>query len=134
MEATHLGALFSSLSDEECRVALSHLGKSPLLPAGLSKIVDEKGVPNMDLVAKAHAWLCAAVEVWSSVKTVGTSLGGAYVALWPRAIFTLCNRHFQILSEQHSRRRAYLVRISWNYLRSGQGGHDPRDLPECTTH
>lgn len=75
MEATHMGALFSASSDAEYRHAFQHLSTVPQLPSGLSHIVDAKGVPNMELVAKTHGWVRVAVDVLSSVKTQGISLG-----------------------------------------------------------
>jgi predicted Rossmann-fold nucleotide-binding protein len=75
MEATHLGALFASSSEDQYGAAIKHLGKAPKLPAGLSAIVDKSGTPNMKLVSLAHAWLRVAVEILSSVVTPGASLG-----------------------------------------------------------
>jgi predicted Rossmann-fold nucleotide-binding protein len=75
MEATHVGALLAASSDEEYSAALKHLCKVPQLPTGLSAIVDKSGSPNMKLVVLAHSWLRVAVEVASSAKTPGASLG-----------------------------------------------------------
>jgi predicted Rossmann-fold nucleotide-binding protein len=75
MEATHVGALFSTRPKEEHTAAIRSLGKAPTLPAGLSAIVDKNGQPNMDLVRTANSWFRVAVEIASSVKNPGASLG-----------------------------------------------------------
>jgi predicted Rossmann-fold nucleotide-binding protein len=76
MEATHLGALFALSPEKEHTAAIQELSKvHPKLPTGLSKIVDKKGQPNMELVRSANSWFRVAVRIMRSVKQPGCSLG-----------------------------------------------------------
>jgi len=62
MEATHLGALLASASDEDLDTAIASLQAQPALPESRSVVAPDGGV-NMDIARQLHAWAKPAWEL-----------------------------------------------------------------------
>lgn len=74
MEATHLGAKFSTTDNETFATSLAFMAKYPVLPEGLAGIVDRNGVVNKSLVEAVHSWFVPAWEAASHPAATGLSL------------------------------------------------------------
>jgi predicted Rossmann-fold nucleotide-binding protein len=73
MEASHLGAFLSEGEVSELDRALATLRIQPEVPS-LENIVNDKGVIDADLLAKAHAWLGPAYEIVTTARSHRDSL------------------------------------------------------------
>lgn len=73
MEATHLGASLAKHAIADLDTALSLLNTQPVVP-DLRGIVGQRGMVNLSLVAKAHAWFKPAYEIAASTKHPSQSL------------------------------------------------------------
>ncbi len=73
MEASHLGAFLSESEVSELDRALAALRVQPEVPT-LENIVSDKGAINQDLLAKAHAWLQPAYEIFTAARSKHDSL------------------------------------------------------------
>lgn len=74
MEATHLGARFSTADDATFATSLAFMAKAPALPEGLIGIVDRNGVVDRSLAEAAHTWFVPAWEAASHPAATGQSL------------------------------------------------------------
>lgn len=79
MEATHLGARFSTTDDDTFSEALGWMRSAPELPKDLARVVNERGEPDMGIVAKAHAWLLPA---WKASRVGAASGSSLAVPTW----------------------------------------------------
>jgi predicted Rossmann-fold nucleotide-binding protein len=74
MEATHLGAYFSSYNQNDLHTAIDTLSKVPRLPDDLSDIIDEKGQVNKKLASRLFEWLKPAFELCKKYPDGGESV------------------------------------------------------------
>jgi predicted Rossmann-fold nucleotide-binding protein len=73
MEAGHLGACYSGLSEPELDRAITRLGARPVVP-DLGDIVDARGAVDSALAQQAFEWFVPSLELATSVETPGESL------------------------------------------------------------
>lgn len=74
MEATHLGAAVSAESASYLDELVSLLSQTADLPADISHIVAENGVPDTSITDAAHAWFAPAMEIFSRISNPCESL------------------------------------------------------------
>jgi predicted Rossmann-fold nucleotide-binding protein len=73
MEAGHLGACYSGLSEPQLDEAITRLGARPVVP-DLGRIVDAEGAVDSALAEQAFEWFIPSFELAVSIETPGESL------------------------------------------------------------